>query len=68
MNKTLHELNDGLAGLESGMTLLVGGFGLSGNPEKLIEAVHASGISNLTLVSGGTTERNRRFSNGQVEK
>ena len=41
------------------MTLLVGGFGLSGNPEKLIEAVHASGISNLTLVSNnaGTTEQ-----------
>ena len=41
------------------MTLLVGGFGLSGNPEKLNEAVHASGISNLTLVSNnaGTTEQ-----------
>jgi 3-oxoacid CoA-transferase subunit A len=40
------------------MTLMVGGFGLSGNPEKLIEAVHASGVSDLTLVSNnaGTTD------------
>ncbi len=58
MNKTLSNLTDGLAGLSPGMTLIVGGFGLSGNPEKLIEAVHASGVSDLTLVSNnaGTTD------------
>ncbi len=58
MNKTLISLTEGLAGLMPGMTLIVGGFGLSGNPEKLIEAVHASGVSDLTLVSNnaGTTE------------
>ncbi len=33
------------------MTLLVGGFGLSGNPENLITAVHQRGISDITLVS-----------------
>lgn len=58
MDKTLTSLTQGLSGLEPGMTLIVGGFGLSGNPEKLIEAVHASGISDLTLVSNnaGTTD------------
>ena len=58
MDKTLTSLTEGLSGLKPGMTLIVGGFGLSGNPEKLIEAVHASGVSNLTLVSNnaGTTD------------
>ena len=37
--------------LRDGATLLVGGFGLSGNPENLIRAVHARGLRDLTLVS-----------------
>ncbi len=34
-----------------GATLAVGGFGLSGNPNDLIEAVRDSGAKNLTIVS-----------------
>ena len=58
MDKTLSTISDGLKGLTDGMTLLVGGFGLSGNPENLIQAVHESGVTDLTLVSNnaGTTE------------
>ena len=33
------------------MTIAVGGFGLSGNPTDLIEAVRDSGVSGLTIVS-----------------
>ena len=51
MNKTYQSAREALSGLESGMTLLVGGFGLSGNPEHLITAVHELGVSDLTLVS-----------------
>lgn len=40
-----------LAGLESGMSVAVSGFGLSGNPEALIAAVVARGVRDLTLVS-----------------
>lgn len=40
-----------LDGLEGGMTVAVGGFGLSGNPEALIDAVCALGVGRLTLVS-----------------
>ena len=40
---------DGL--LFDGMTIVAGGFGLCGIPEKLIAAVHASGVKNLTVVS-----------------
>lgn len=39
------------AKLSDGQTLLVGGFGLSGNPTRCIEAVAASGAKNLTVVS-----------------
>ncbi len=37
--------------LNDGMTLAVGGFGLSGNPSDLIEAVRDSGVKDLTVVS-----------------
>jgi 3-oxoacid CoA-transferase subunit A len=37
--------------LADGMTIAVGGFGLSGNPNDLIEAVRDSGVRDLTIVS-----------------
>jgi len=37
--------------LRDGMTIAVGGFGLSGNPHDLIEAVRDSGVRDLTIVS-----------------
>ncbi|HJQ46708.1 MAG TPA: CoA transferase subunit A [Amycolatopsis sp.] len=37
--------------LSDGITIAVGGFGLSGNPNDLIEAVRDSGIRDLTIVS-----------------
>ena len=40
---------DGL--LFDGMTIMSGGFGLSGNPESLIPEVRASGAKNLTVIS-----------------
>jgi 3-oxoacid CoA-transferase subunit A len=42
---------EALAPLEDGMTIFVGGFGLSGNPEALIRGVIERGVKNLTLVS-----------------
>jgi 3-oxoacid CoA-transferase subunit A len=40
---------DGL--LFDGMTIMSGGFGLSGNPESLIPVVRASGVTGLTVIS-----------------
>ena len=34
-----------------GMTIMAGGFGLSGIPENLIGALHQSGVKNLTVIS-----------------
>lgn len=40
-----------IAGIESGMTILVGGFGLCGIPENCIRALAASTVNQLTCVS-----------------
>lgn len=37
--------------LFDGMTILSGGFGLSGNPESLIPVIRDSGVSDLTVIS-----------------
>jgi len=40
-----------IADIKSGSTLLVGGFGLVGIPEHLIDALKESGITDLTCIS-----------------
>jgi 3-oxoacid CoA-transferase subunit A len=50
-DKVVPSVADALARLEDGMTIMVGGFGLSGNPEALIKGVVERGVKNLTLVS-----------------
>ena len=37
--------------LEDGMTIMSGGFGLSGNPESLIPVVRDAGVRGLTVIS-----------------
>ena len=50
-DKVVASVAEALAPLRDGMTILVGGFGLSGNPEALIRGVVERGITGLTLVS-----------------
>src|SRR5436190_1184742 len=52
MSRVYPTAEEALSGLlKDGMTLCVGGFGLCGIPERLIDAVQASGVRNLTVVS-----------------
>lgn len=51
MSKVITDLEHALQGLEDGMTLCVGGFGLSGIPEKAIQVVKDKGTKDLTVVS-----------------
>lgn len=52
MNKTYPSAEDALADvLKQGMTICVGGFGVCGIPERLIDALHAAGVNDLTIVS-----------------
>jgi len=47
-----------VADIPDGATLAIGGFGLCGNPENLIAALHAKGVKGLTIISNncGTTD------------
>src|SRR5579862_1129939 len=52
MNKVYPDTKSALAGLLfDGMTIMSGGFGLCGIPEKLIAALRDSGVKNLTVIS-----------------
>lgn len=52
MNKLVASARDALEGIVAdGQTLAVGGFGLCGIPEALIEALKDTGVKNLTCIS-----------------
>ena len=52
MKKLYHDAGAALDGLLfDGMTICSGGFGLCGIPERLIDAIRASGVKGLTIVS-----------------
>jgi 3-oxoacid CoA-transferase subunit A len=50
-HKVVDSVAEALAPVRDGMTILVGGFGLSGNPEALIRGVVERGVRDLTVVS-----------------
>ena len=52
MNKIFTSANEALKGIvKDGQMLAVGGFGLCGIPEALIEAMRTSGVKDLTVIS-----------------
>jgi 3-oxoacid CoA-transferase subunit A len=58
--------------LFDGMTLMSGGFGLSGNPESLIPAIRDNGVRNLTIISNNCGADGfglwMLLNNGQIKK
>lgn len=51
-NKVFSDARTALEGVTfDGMTIMSGGFGLSGNPENLIDALLQKGVKNLTAIS-----------------
>jgi 3-oxoacid CoA-transferase subunit A len=59
MHKVVGSADEAIADMKDGAVILSGGFGLCGNPENLISAIHKKGIKNLTVVSNncGTTDK-----------
>jgi 3-oxoacid CoA-transferase subunit A len=59
VNKLVESADRAVADIPDGATLMVGGFGLCGNPENLILALHRRRVKDLTLISNncGTTEQ-----------
>lgn len=51
MNKLAASAAAAVADIGDGATLMIGGFGLSGNPENLLHALHEKGTRNLTVIS-----------------
>ncbi|MEW5594362.1 CoA transferase subunit A [Peribacillus frigoritolerans] len=51
MSKLLTSFDGAIQQIEDGATIIVGGFGLSGIPEKLIIALRNKGVKDLTIVS-----------------
>ena len=51
MDKRVASADEAIRDVQDGATVAVGGFGLSGNPENLIHALHRKGVKDLTIIS-----------------
>jgi len=51
INKTVSTVSEALEGVQNGMTLMLGGFGLCGIPEKAIAELVRLQVTNLTCIS-----------------
>src|SRR3954468_1781323 len=51
ITKKVSSVQDAIKGIESGMTIMFGGFGLCGIPENTIAALVDTSISDLTCIS-----------------
>jgi 3-oxoacid CoA-transferase subunit A len=51
MNKVVNNVEEALVGIEDGMTLMLGGFGLCGIPENSIAQLVKLGVKDLTCIS-----------------
>jgi len=71
-DKVVRTAEEALAGLEDGMTVMSGGFGLCGNAELLIETIARRGVKGLTIVSNNCGNQGQGLAvllkNRQVKK
>jgi len=51
MNKVVKNAKEAIEGMQNGQTIMLGGFGLCGIPENTINALVASGLTDLTCIS-----------------
>jgi 3-oxoacid CoA-transferase subunit A len=58
VNKVVASADEAVQDIPDGATVMVSGFGLCGNPENLIAALHRKRVKDLTIISNncGTTE------------
>ena len=55
INKTVNNVQEALEGIENGMTLMLGGFGLCGIPENSIAELVKKETNNLTFISNNAS-------------
>ncbi|HUU15450.1 MAG TPA: CoA transferase subunit A [Terriglobia bacterium] len=72
MNKIFPHAEAAIFDVASGATIMVGGFGLCGIPENLIEALRSKGAKKLTVISNNAGVEGfgvgRWLENGQIKK
>ena len=51
INKTVNNVQEALEGVQNAMTLMLGGFGLSGIPENAISELVKRKVTDLTCIS-----------------
>ncbi|MDH0361841.1 3-oxoacid CoA-transferase subunit A [Comamonas aquatica] len=72
INKITDTIAEALSGIQDGATVLIGGFGTSGNPVELIDGLIAQGARDLTIVNNnagnGDTGLAALLKSGQVRK
>ena len=72
INKITDTIAEALSGIQDGATVLIGGFGTSGNPVELIDGLIAHGARDLTIVNNnagnGETGLAALLKSGQVRK
>ena len=72
MNKVVANADEAVRDVQDGATIMVGGFGLCGIPEELIEALVRKGVKNLITVSNNagvdTFGLGKLLQNGQIKK
>ncbi|GAB2489372.1 3-oxoacid CoA-transferase subunit A [Comamonas humi] len=72
INKIADSVAEALSGIQDGSTVLIGGFGTSGNPNELIDGLLAQGARDLTVVNNnagnGDTGLAALLKSGQVRK
>ncbi|KZE27351.1 3-oxoadipate CoA-transferase alpha subunit [Crenobacter luteus] len=59
IDKTVSSLEEAVAGIHDGATVMIGGFGTAGQPAELIDALIAQGARDLTIV-------NNNAGNGEI--
>jgi 3-oxoacid CoA-transferase subunit A len=72
MDKTYPNADAAIADIADGSTVMFGGFGLCGIPEKLIDAINRKGVKNLTVISNNagidSFGLGKLLKNGQIRK
>ena len=72
IDKRVASVAEALAGLKDGSIVFLGGFGVVGQPQELLEGLIASGARDLTIVSNnagfGSPMLPRLFGSGQVSR
>ena len=72
MNKVVADADEAIRDVTDGASIMIGGFGLCGNPENLIRALARKGVKNLTTMSNNAgvdgVGVGLLLSNGQIRR